>query len=67
MAGSYTKGPNSTGASIMHVKNDFKISKILKSTILDKSSKKLNAFALNLQSNLILKWIRQGKAKGNLV
>ena len=51
----------------MHVKNDFKFSKILKSKFLDKSSKQFNVFALNLQSNLSLKEIRQGKTKENLV
>ena len=51
----------------MHVKNDFKVSKIIKSTVLDKSFKKSNVFELNLQSTLILKEIRRGKTKETLV
>ena len=51
----------------MHVKNYFKVSKIIKSTVLDKSFRKSNVFELNLQSTLILKEIRRGKTKEILV
>ena len=50
----------------MHVKNYFKVSKTIKSTVLDKSFKK-NVFGLNLQFTLILKEIRRGKTKETLV
>ena len=45
----------------MCVKNDFKVSKILKSTALDDISKKLNVFVNYLQLTMSLKEIRQGK------
>ena len=51
----------------MHVKNYFKVSKFIKSTVLDKSFKKFNVFELNLQSTLILKEIRRGKTKETIV
>ena len=65
-ASSFTKGKSSVGA-IMHVKNDLKVFKIIKSTVLDKSFIKINVFELNLQSTLSLKEIRQGKTKETLV
>ena len=49
-----------TGA-ILYVKKDFKVSKILKSTVFDKSFKKCYVLALNIQSTLNLKEIRQDK------
>ena len=58
---------NAKVPQILYVKNDFKDSKILKSTVLDKSFKKCYVFALNLQSTLSLKEIRQGKTKETLV
>ena len=51
----------------MHVKNYFKVSKFIKSTVSDKSFNKFNVFELNLQSTLILKEIRGGKTKETLV
>jgi len=51
----------------MPVKKYFKVSKIIESTVLDKSFKKINVFELNLQSTLRLKEIRQGKTKETLV
>ena len=51
----------------MHVKNDFKVSKNLKSTVWDKSSYKWNEFALKIQTTLSLKEMKQGKAKETLV
>ena len=51
----------------MHVKQDFKVSQISKSIVLDKSFKRLNVFALNLQSTLSLEEMRQGKTKETLV
>ena len=56
-AKSVRKGISRVG-SIFYVKNDFIVSKILKSTVLDKSSNIFNVFALNLQSTLSLKKIR---------
>ena len=45
----------------MHVKNDFKVSKIFKSTVLDKSSKKIDAFALNLHVRGKMKKVKVSK------
>ena len=61
-AGNFTKGKSWAGA-ILYFKNDFKVSKILKYTVFDISFKKCYIFALNLQSTLSFKEIRQGKTK----
>ena len=51
----------------MPVKKYFKVSKIIESTVLDKSLRKNNVFEVNLQSTLRLKEIRQSKTKETLV
>ena len=48
LASSVRKGTSAVSA-ILYVKNDMKVSKIIKVTFLDKSPQKLDAFALNLQ------------------
>ena len=51
----------------MYVKNNIQVLKVLDSTFLDQSPKKLDVFVLNLLYILILQEVGQNKAKETLV